>query len=66
MEEQVEELERKLQSSQCETQAAGEKLQMFPKRLASLLQGKLENVVLPAEKDILQMMDKVRNQRWDF
>ncbi len=66
LEKQVEELERKLQSSQAETQAAEEKLQMFLRKVAGLLQGKSENVVLPTEKDILQTVDKVRNQKWDF
>ncbi|XP_042356168.1 coiled-coil domain-containing protein 170 [Plectropomus leopardus] len=58
LEKQAEELERKLQSSQGETQAAEEKLQVFLKKVAGLLQGKTESVVLPAEKDVLQQLDK--------
>lgn len=65
LEKQVEELERKLQSSQGQTQESEEKLQMFLKKVAGLLQVKSESVILPAEKDILQKLDKVRNQ-WGF
>ncbi|XP_045918940.1 coiled-coil domain-containing protein 170 isoform X1 [Micropterus dolomieu] len=62
LEKQVEELERKLQSSKGETQAAEEKLQMFLKKVAGLLQGKSENVVLPTEKDILHKVDNLCNK----
>lgn len=65
LEKQVEELERKLQSSQGETQAAEEKILTFLKKVAGLLQGKSENVILPTEKDVLHKLDKVRNQSWD-
>ncbi|XP_039993859.1 coiled-coil domain-containing protein 170 [Xiphias gladius] len=58
LEKQVEELERKLQSSQGQTQESEEKLQMFLKKVAGLLQVKSESVILPAEKDILQKLDK--------
>lgn len=66
LEKQVKELERKLQDSQGETQAAEERLQMFLKRVAGLLQVKSENVILPTEKDILQKLDKVSNQSQYF
>lgn len=66
LEKQVKESERKLQASLGETQAAEEKLQMFLKKVAGLLQVKSENVILPIEKDILQKLDKVRNQSQDF
>ncbi|XP_054470379.1 coiled-coil domain-containing protein 170 [Anoplopoma fimbria] len=62
LEKQVEELERKLQTSQGESQAAEEKLQMFLKKVAGLLQGKSENVILPTEKDVLQNLDNVCNK----
>ncbi|XP_056249690.1 coiled-coil domain-containing protein 170 isoform X1 [Seriola aureovittata] len=58
LEKQVEELERKLHSSQGETQAAEDKLKRFLKTLAGLLQVKSENVILPTERDILQKLDK--------
>ncbi|KAI3367497.1 hypothetical protein L3Q82_026345 [Scortum barcoo] len=58
LEKQVEELERKFQSSQGETQAAEERLQTFLEKVAGLLQGKSESVVLPTEKDILHTVDK--------
>ncbi|XP_031703246.1 coiled-coil domain-containing protein 170 [Anarrhichthys ocellatus] len=62
LEKQVEELERKLQSSQGESQAAEEKLQMFLKKVAGLLQGKSENVILHTEKDVLHNLDHVCNK----
>ncbi|XP_075964522.1 coiled-coil domain-containing protein 170 [Anarhichas minor] len=62
LEKQVDELERKLQSSQGESQAAGEKLQMFLKKVAGLLQGKSENVILHTEKDVLHNLDHVCNK----
>ncbi|XP_073339208.1 coiled-coil domain-containing protein 170 [Pagrus major] len=61
LEKQVEELERNLQSSQRETEAAEETLQVFLKKMAGLLQGKSENVVLPTEKDILHQVDDLCN-----
>ncbi|KAM9341103.1 coiled-coil domain-containing protein 170 [Symphorus nematophorus] len=62
LEKQVEELERKLQSSQGETQAAEEKLQTFVKKVAVLLQGKSESVILPTEKDVLNQVDNLCNK----
>ncbi|XP_068577603.1 coiled-coil domain-containing protein 170 [Cebidichthys violaceus] len=62
LEKQVEELERKLQSSQGESQAAEEKLQMFLKKVAGLLQGKSGNVILHTEKDVLHNLDHVCNK----
>ncbi|XP_044021629.1 coiled-coil domain-containing protein 170 isoform X1 [Siniperca chuatsi] len=62
LEKQVEELERKLQSSQGETQAAEEKLHMFLNKVAGLLQAKSENVILPTEKDILHKVDNLCNK----
>ncbi|KAG7510573.1 hypothetical protein JOB18_025613 [Solea senegalensis] len=58
LEKQVEELERKLVSSQGETQAAEDKLKMFLKNVADLLWAKSENVIPPTEKNILQKLDK--------
>ncbi|TMS21379.1 Coiled-coil domain-containing protein 170 [Larimichthys crocea] len=58
LEKQVEELEQKIQSSQGETQAAEERLQMFLKKMAALLQGRCEDVVLPTERDVLNKVDK--------
>lgn len=70
LEKQVEELENKLHYSQGETQAAEEKLQMFLKKVAGLLQRKSENVILPTEEDVLHQLDnlcnKVRDQSRDF
>ncbi|XP_034530293.1 coiled-coil domain-containing protein 170 [Notolabrus celidotus] len=62
LEKQVEELERTLQSSQGETQRAEEKLQMFLKKVAGLLQRKSEGVILPTEEDILQRLDHLCNK----
>lgn len=66
LEKQVEELERNLQSSQRETEAAEQILQVFLKKMAGLLQGKSESVVLPTQEDILHQVDdlcsKVRNE----
>ncbi|XP_068436676.1 coiled-coil domain-containing protein 170 [Clinocottus analis] len=62
LEKQAEELERKLQWSHGETQAAEEKLQMFLKKVASLLQGKSEDVIRPTEKDVLHNLDHVCNE----
>ncbi|XP_033498605.1 coiled-coil domain-containing protein 170 [Epinephelus lanceolatus] len=64
LEKQVEELERKLQSSQGETQAAEEKLQTFLKKAAGLLQGKSQSVILPTEKDVLHNLDNLCNKSW--
>lgn len=70
LEKQVKELERKLQSSQGETQAAEEKLQMFLEKVAGLLQGTSDNVILLTEQDILHKVDnlcnKVRNESRNF
>ncbi|XP_036926963.1 coiled-coil domain-containing protein 170 isoform X1 [Acanthopagrus latus] len=57
LEKQVEELERNLQSSQRETEAAEQRLQVFLKKMAGLLQGKSESVVLPTQEDILHQVD---------
>ncbi|KAK2826558.1 hypothetical protein Q5P01_020772 [Channa striata] len=62
LEKQMKELERKLQASQGETQAAEEKLQMFLKRVAGLLQVKSEHVILPTEKDVLQQLEQLTLQ----
>ncbi|XP_059209899.1 coiled-coil domain-containing protein 170 [Centropristis striata] len=62
LEKQVEELERKLQSSQGEMLAAEEKLQMFLKKVADLLQGKADNVIFPTEKDVLHKLDNLCNK----
>ncbi|KAM7376207.1 hypothetical protein PAMP_005950 [Pampus punctatissimus] len=62
LEKQAEELERKLQTSQGETQAAEEKLQMFLKKVASLLQGESDHIIPPKEKDILHTLDNVCNK----
>nr|XP_020463579.1 coiled-coil domain-containing protein 170 isoform X2 [Monopterus albus] len=62
LEKQVEELERKLQASQGETQAAEEKREIFLKKVAGLLQGKSENIILPTEEVILQKLDKLTLQ----
>lgn len=64
LEKQVDELEQKIQSSQGETQAAEERLQMFLKKMAALLQGRCEDVVLPTERDVLNKVDKVSNGRF--
>lgn len=67
LEKQVKELERKLQSSQGESRAAEEKLQVFLEKVAALLQGKSENVVPPTEQGVLHKLDdvcnKVRNEK---
>ncbi|XP_030247785.1 coiled-coil domain-containing protein 170 [Sparus aurata] len=57
LEKQVEELERNLRSSQRETEAAEQRLQVFLKKMAGLLQGKSVNVVLPTQEDILHQVD---------
>ena len=62
LEKQAEELERKLQTSQGETQAAEEKLQMLLKKVADVLQGKSESVILPTEKDVLNQVDVLCNK----
>ncbi|KAF3700946.1 Coiled-coil domain-containing protein 170 [Channa argus] len=62
LEKQVKELERNLQASQGETQAAEEKLQMFLKKIAGLLQVKSEHVILPTEKDVLQQLEQLTLQ----
>ncbi|XP_060919296.1 coiled-coil domain-containing protein 170 [Labrus mixtus] len=62
LEKQVKEFERKLQSSQGETQRAGEKLQMFLEKVVGLLQGKSENVILPTEEDVLYTLDNLCNK----
>uniref|UniRef100_A0A7N8XU17 Coiled-coil domain containing 170 n=1 Tax=Mastacembelus armatus TaxID=205130 RepID=A0A7N8XU17_9TELE len=59
LEKQVKELEKKLQTSQEETRAADEKLQIFLKKVSGLLQVKCEDVVLPREEDIMQKLDKM-------
>ncbi|XP_075879354.1 coiled-coil domain-containing protein 170 isoform X2 [Nelusetta ayraudi] len=59
LEKQLEELERRFQSSQRETRAAEEKLQMFLKRAAGLLQGTSDNVVQPTEQGVLQAADNI-------
>lgn len=61
LEKQVEELERKLVSSQGETRAAEDKLQMFLKKVSDLMSAKSGSVIPPTEKDILQKLDTVRN-----
>ncbi|XP_028421585.1 coiled-coil domain-containing protein 170 [Perca flavescens] len=62
LENQVEELERKLHYSQGETKASEEKLQMFLKKMAGLLQRKSENVILPTEEDVLHQLDNLCNK----
>ncbi|XP_022059945.2 coiled-coil domain-containing protein 170 [Acanthochromis polyacanthus] len=55
LEKQVEELERKIQ-------AAEGKAQTFLEKVAELLQGKCEDVILPTEREILQNLDKLCNK----
>uniref|UniRef100_UPI0037E97DD0 coiled-coil domain-containing protein 170 n=1 Tax=Semicossyphus pulcher TaxID=241346 RepID=UPI0037E97DD0 len=62
LEKQVEELEKKLQSSKEETQEAEERLQTFLKKVAGVLQGKSESVILPTEKDVLHKLDNLCNK----
>lgn len=62
LEKQLEELERKLQSSQQETRTADEKLQMFLKKVAALLQRTSEDVVRATERDVLQAVDNICNK----
>lgn len=62
LEKQVEELERKLQTSQGENQEAEEKLQIFLKKVALLLQGESEDIIPPKEKDILHKLDNLCNK----
>lgn len=62
LEKQVQELEGKLQSSQGEAQAAEEKLLLFLERVAGLLQGTSDSVVLPTEQDVLHKVDKLCNK----
>lgn len=59
LEKQLEELERRFQSSQRETRAAEEKLQMFLKKAAGLLQGTSDDVVQPTEQGVLQAVDNI-------
>ncbi|CAB1415534.1 unnamed protein product [Pleuronectes platessa] len=62
LEKQVEELERKLQSSQRETRAAGDKLQTFLRKVAGQLQAKSDNVIMPTEKDVSQSLDEMMSE----
>lgn len=62
LEKQAEALERKLKTSQGETQAAQEKLQMFLKKVASLMEGQSEDIDRLKEKDILFNLDKLCNK----
>lgn len=62
LEKQVKGLEGKLQSSQGEAQAAEEKLLLFLERMAGLLQGTSDNVILPTEQDVLHKVDKLCNK----
>lgn len=59
LEKQLEELERRFQSSQREGRAAEEKLQMFLKKVAGLLQGTSDGVVQPTEQGVLQAVGNI-------
>lgn len=59
LEKQLEELDRRFQSSQRETRAAEEKLQVFLMKAAGLLQGTTGGVVEPTERDVLHAVENI-------
>lgn len=59
LEKQLEELERRFQSSQRETRAGEEKLLVFLKKAAGLLQGTSDGVVEPTERDVLHAVENI-------
>lgn len=59
LEKQLEELERRFQSSQRETRAAEGKLQVFLRKAADLLQGACDGDVQPTERDVLHAVENI-------